>query len=247
MSRVALIVCVLTLGVMTVSAQQKPAALPSATKVRKPAATPEDALAQLVAAGKAKDIDGILFYCTDEAAKLSRELFKLDDDYRAASQSLASAVGTRFGAAGENDDEFFSGEGDDKSAFAAWCAGQKIVGKTNLPGGKVQLKLESTVPDVDDKGQPIQRKETTDAIAVKQGDTWRLIPPTLPSAGQADEIRYAMPRLAQVSRDLGVAVKAGKYETREEVTTAYNAGRQRVILSIKNPIVFKDEADRAKR
>lgn len=247
MSRLALIVCVLTLGALTVSAQQKPAQLPAAAKVRKPAVTPEDALAQLVASGKAKDIEGILFHCTDESAKLSRELFKLDDDYRAASQALSGAVGFRFGAVGENEDEFFSGEGDDKSAFAAWCAGQKLVGKTNLPGGKVQLKVESTVEQLDNKGNPVAAKQTVDLIAIKQGDAWRLIPPTLPSAAQADEIRYAMPRLAQVSRDLSIAVKAGKYETREEVTAAYNAGRQRVILSIKNPIVFKDEADRAKR
>lgn len=230
------------------TAQEKLKVIPKAAPVvRKPAATADDALTQLVAAGKTKDIEGILFHFTDDAAKLSREMFKLDDDYRAASQALALAVGTRFGAVGENEDEFFANEADDKSAMAAWCAGQRLIEKTNLPGGKVKLKLESTQIGINDKGQRVESNDTVEVIAVKQGDGWKLIPPQLPSAVQADEIRFAMPRLAQVSRDLSLAVKSGKYETREQVTAAYAEARKRVILSIKNPIVFKAEAESVKR
>lgn len=247
-SRSAVLMLLLILaGVAT--AQEKLKVIPKAAAqvVRKPAVTADDAFAQLVAAGKTKDIEGILFHFSDDAAKLSREMFKLDDDYRAASQSLALAVGTRFGAVGENDDEFFAGAGDDKSALAEWCAGQKLIEKTNLPGGKVKLKVESRQLIVNEKGQEVESKETAEIIAVKQGDAWKLIPPQLPTAAQADEIRFTMPKLAQVSRDLATAVKSGKYDTREQVTTAYAEGRKRVILSIKNPVVFKAEADNAKR
>ncbi len=204
-SRLCLVLA-MSFGVLTLSPAGATRGRAAAASESAPhAATPEQLVANLIAAAQKGDVDGYLANLTADSRKALSESSANRDALRAAEENFRNALDQRFGASAE----VITSPPEDMKAALGALAGAEVLGKTPSPGGAVQIRVKTSLRTAD--GRMVTREDTL--AARREGGAWRLV------LGLAPDGQRAAAQLAAI-KQVTEKVKSGEYKDRESAMIA---------------------------